>query len=137
MDREAKLSWSSISPTLVFVAGSRFPVTQSRRTIYWCGSKHASPRLGQRFLNWSIVEQETQGLESNCWICFRLGLCAGAMKRRITTGDTLSGDGDNEEGVEPMENRQGRGFPQAPHPLSFLMRKEQTTRNDQLNETVH
>ena len=43
----------------------------------------------------------------------------------------------NEEGVEPMENRQGRGFPQAPHPLSFSMRKEQTTRNDQLNETVH
>ena len=43
----------------------------------------------------------------------------------------------NEEGVEPMENRQGRGFPQAPHPLSFSMRKEQTTRNDQLNETIH
>ncbi len=43
----------------------------------------------------------------------------------------------NEEGVEPMENRQGRGFPQAPHPLSFSMRKEQTTKNDQLNETVH
>ena len=45
----------------------------------------------------------------------------------------------NEEGVEPMEpveNRQGRGFPQAPHPLSFSMRKEQTTKNDQLNETV-
>ena len=32
----------------------------------------------------------------------------------------------NEEGVDPMENRQGRGFPQAPHPLSFSMRKEQT-----------
>ena len=43
----------------------------------------------------------------------------------------------NEEGVDPMENRQGRGFPQAPHPLSFSMRKEQTTKNDQLNETVH
>ena len=43
----------------------------------------------------------------------------------------------NEEGVDPMENRQGRGFPQAPHPLSFSMRKEQTPRNDQLNETVH
>ena len=42
----------------------------------------------------------------------------------------------NEEGVDPMENRQGRGFPQAPHPLSFSTRKEQTTRNDQLNETV-
>ena len=43
----------------------------------------------------------------------------------------------NEEGVDPMENRQGRGFQQAPHPLSFSMRKEQTPRNDQLNETVH
>ena len=43
----------------------------------------------------------------------------------------------NEEGVDPMENRQGRGFPQAPHPLSFSMRKEQTTKNDQLNENVH
>ena len=43
----------------------------------------------------------------------------------------------NEEGVEPVENRQGRGFPQAPHPLSFSMRKEQTTKNDQPNETVH
>ena len=28
----------------------------------------------------------------------------------------------NEEGVDPMENRQGRGFPQAPHPLSFSRR---------------
>ena len=27
----------------------------------------------------------------------------------------------NEEGMDPMENRQGRGFPQAPHPLSFSM----------------
>ena len=43
----------------------------------------------------------------------------------------------NEEGVELMEHRQGRGFPQATHPLSFSMRKEQTTKNDQLNETVH
>ena len=43
----------------------------------------------------------------------------------------------NEEGAEPVENRQGRGFPQAPHPLSFSMRKEQTTKNDQLNEIVH
>ena len=43
----------------------------------------------------------------------------------------------NEEGVDPMENRQGRGFPQASHPVSFSMRTEQTTRNDQLNETVH
>ena len=25
----------------------------------------------------------------------------------------------------------------APHPVSFSMRKEQTTRNDQLNETIH
>ena len=92
MDREAKLSWSSISLNLVFVAGSRFPVTQSRRTIYCSGSKHASPRLGRRFLNWSKAEQETQGFDSRFWMCFRLGLCAGAMKRCLTTGDTLSGD---------------------------------------------
>ena len=28
----------------------------------------------------------------------------------------------NEEGVDPMENRKERGFPQAPHPLSFSLR---------------
>jgi transposase InsO family protein len=43
----------------------------------------------------------------------------------------------NEEGVDPMENRKARGFPQAPHPSSFSMKEEKTTKNDQLNETVH
>jgi putative transposase len=43
----------------------------------------------------------------------------------------------NEEGVDPMENRTRRGFPQAPHPLSLSMREEQTTKSDQLSETVH
>jgi putative transposase len=43
----------------------------------------------------------------------------------------------NEEGVDPMENRTGLGFPQAPHPSPLSMRKEQTTKNDQLSETVH
>ena len=43
----------------------------------------------------------------------------------------------NEEGVDPMENRTGRGFPQAPHPSSFSTQKEKTTKTDQLSETVH
>jgi putative transposase len=43
----------------------------------------------------------------------------------------------NEEGVDPMENRPERGFPQAPHPSSFSMKEEETTENDQHNETVH
>ena len=43
----------------------------------------------------------------------------------------------NEEGVDPMENRTGRGFPQAPPPSSFSLREEQTTKTDQLSETVH
>src|SRR5438445_8727307 len=43
----------------------------------------------------------------------------------------------NEEGVDPMENRKGRGFPQGPHPSSFSMKEEKTTKNDQLSETVH
>ena len=37
----------------------------------------------------------------------------------------------------PRVERRARPFPQAPHPLSFSMRKEQTTKNHQLNETVH
>jgi Integrase core domain len=41
-----------------------------------------------------------------------------------------------EEGMDPMENRTKRGFPQAPHPSSVLQ-KEQTTKTDQLSETVH
>jgi putative transposase len=43
----------------------------------------------------------------------------------------------HEEGVDPMENRQERGFPQAPHPSSLLMKEEQTTKTDQLSDNVH
>jgi putative transposase len=43
----------------------------------------------------------------------------------------------NEEGVDPMQNRKGRGFPQAPHPSSVSMKEEKTTKNDQLSETIH
>ena len=48
----------------------------------------------------------------------------------------------NEEGVDPMENRQGRGFPQAPHPLSFFNEKRtdneerSTQRNRPLNRIM-
>jgi hypothetical protein len=41
------------------------------------------------------------------------------------------------EGVDPMENRKERGFTQAPHPSSFSMNEEKTTKTDQLTETVH
>jgi transposase InsO family protein len=41
------------------------------------------------------------------------------------------------EGVDPMENRQRRGFPQAPHPSSFSTPEDTTTKNDHHNETVH
>jgi transposase InsO family protein len=50
------------------------------------------------------------------------------FERRATT---------HEEGVDPMENRQERGFPQAPHPYLFSLKEEKTTKNDQLNEPVH
>jgi putative transposase len=43
----------------------------------------------------------------------------------------------NEEGVDPMENRPERGFPQVPHPSSLSMKEEESTTNDQLSETVH
>ena len=43
----------------------------------------------------------------------------------------------NEEGVDPMENRTGRSFPQAPHPSSFSPKADKTTKTDQLSETVH
>ena len=42
-----------------------------------------------------------------------------------------------EEGVDPMENRPERGFPQAPHPSSHSMTGAERTTNDQLSETVH
>lgn len=43
----------------------------------------------------------------------------------------------NAEGMDPMENRTERGFPQAPHPSSLSMKEEQTTNTDQLSDTVH
>ena len=43
----------------------------------------------------------------------------------------------NEEGMDPMETRQERGFPQAPHPSSRSMKEDKTTKTDQLSETVH
>jgi transposase InsO family protein len=42
-----------------------------------------------------------------------------------------------QEGVDPMENRQDRGFPQAPHPSSLSLKEETTTKTDRLTETVH
>jgi hypothetical protein len=42
-----------------------------------------------------------------------------------------------EEGVDPMENRPERGFPQAPHPSSFSMKEDKAPKNDQFSETVH
>jgi transposase InsO family protein len=43
----------------------------------------------------------------------------------------------SEEGVDPMENRIERGFPQAPHPSSVSMNEDKTTKKDQHSETVH
>jgi hypothetical protein len=43
----------------------------------------------------------------------------------------------NKEGMDPMENRTGRGFPQVPHPSSLSRKEEQKTKNDQLSETAH
>ena len=41
------------------------------------------------------------------------------------------------EGMDPMENRRERGFPQAPHPSSFSMKEENATKNDRVNQPVH
>jgi transposase InsO family protein len=43
----------------------------------------------------------------------------------------------NHEGMDPMENRQERGFPQDPHPSSLSLKEDKTTKNDQLSEPVH
>jgi transposase InsO family protein len=43
----------------------------------------------------------------------------------------------NEEGMDPMENRIERSFPQAPHPSSRSMKEDRTTKTDQLSATVH
>ena len=44
---------------------------------------------------------------------------------------------NNEEGVDPIENRTERSFPQAPHPLSFSLKEEQPTKNDRVSQPVH
>ena len=60
-------------------------------------------------------------------------------RRHSTLGQispvALSG-AQNEEGVEPVENRKERGFPQAPHPSSLPMKEEKTMRPDQLSDTL-
>jgi transposase InsO family protein len=43
----------------------------------------------------------------------------------------------NEEGMDPMETRTERGFPQAPHPSSLSVKEAKTTKTVQLSETVH
>ena len=43
----------------------------------------------------------------------------------------------NEEGMDPMENRQERGFSQAPHPSAVSMKEDKTTTTDQLSDTLH
>jgi transposase InsO family protein len=43
----------------------------------------------------------------------------------------------NQEGMDPMQNRQERGFAQAPHPSAFSMNEDKTTKTDQLSKTVH
>ena len=43
----------------------------------------------------------------------------------------------NQEGVDPMENRTERGFPQAPHPSSLSLKEEKTTKTDHHSDTVH
>jgi transposase InsO family protein len=43
----------------------------------------------------------------------------------------------NREGVDPMENRRERGFPQAPHPSSFTLTEQKTTKNDRPSQPVH
>ena len=39
--------------------------------------------------------------------------------------------------VDPVENRQERGFPPAPHASSFDSGEERRTKGDQLTATVH
>jgi transposase InsO family protein len=42
-----------------------------------------------------------------------------------------------EAGVDAMDNRQERGFPPRPHPLSFSGKEARTTKSDQVSEPVH
>jgi len=43
----------------------------------------------------------------------------------------------NGEGVDPMENRTERGFPQGPHPSSLSLKEDKTTTINQHSEPVH
>ena len=43
----------------------------------------------------------------------------------------------NEEGVDPMENRTARGFPQAPHPSSLSIERRQDHEDRSTREPVH
>ena len=43
----------------------------------------------------------------------------------------------NKEGMDTMENRTERGFPQAPHPSSFSLKEDELTKNDRVTEPVH
>jgi hypothetical protein len=44
---------------------------------------------------------------------------------------------ENEEGMDPMENRRERGFPQAPHPSSLSLKEDKTTTTDQHSKPVY
>ena len=43
----------------------------------------------------------------------------------------------NQEGMDPMENRTERGFPQAPHPSSLSLKEGTTPKTGQHSEPVH
>ena len=43
----------------------------------------------------------------------------------------------NEEGVDPMENRHRTRFPTGSTPVIFIMKEEKTTKTDQVSDTVH
>ena len=61
-------------------------------------------------------------------------------RRHSTLGQISPADFErrqHEEGMDPMENRIERSFPQAPHPSSSSIQEDRTTKTDQLSATVH
>jgi putative transposase len=61
-------------------------------------------------------------------------------RRHSTLGHISPADFErrkNEEGMDPMENRTERGFPQAPHPSSLSGKEDQTTKTDHHSKPVH
>jgi putative transposase len=61
-------------------------------------------------------------------------------RRHSTLGQISPADFErrkNEEGMDPMENRTERGFPQAPHPSSLSGKEDQTTKTDHHSKPVH